>query len=779
MAITRIEWIKGVGVLRDFRWTPGTPDFAQVNAIYGTNGSGKTSIATLLRRAVDDSTAHALISLRVDGSGGHSTGGDGDPVFARVRVFGRDFIDQHHDFRSATPTTPAVLTVGKRAVEDERELGDLKAGLPGLEAAHRDATGALKAAEDGLERAFRGLSQAVVGDLAKAGDRWQSASRYTRRVAENRFDGLESGSVELTPTELQDAKSQIVGTARPRITAPRPVPGLRPGLVPELQAALSATPVTVVLDSLQRNPSATSWVDSGRALHEGAESCIYCGSPLTPERRADIEAHFSDEVAALDATLARLDQELEAVQSHAASRELPHRAEFYPDLQDKYDVAAREVTEQDEALVAYLVALRSSITAKRANVLAPVTSTAAAALSPDATGLLALVEEHNSRVDDHDAAVEQAALRVEQHHLARARADVLERRAAVQTARGEEKQAGAALEAATARIAILSSTDGDPAPSAAVLTDEVARLLGRKELEFRPSGRGRYSVTRTDGTAASGLSEGERTAITLVHFLETLARRDRSEPAPFVVIDDPVSSLDSNVFVGASAAIWAHCVVNRLAEQIFLFTHDFELFRQWQIQMDGARRDVPGAVYELRARYVADGAEPAQRRTELAIWDPPRKGNGGPVFLTAYHQAFSVLADAQRQLLEEDSLVNRLNAQLLLPNVLRRLLETFLAFKVPHLIGDFGGAMRTCLTDLEEREAERVQPIRVQLTRFAHQYSHSESPDVSRIISPDEVGSTITQAFAFMRLLDIQHFEGLCAMTRRSPAVEHARTPPE
>ncbi|WP_169165209.1 AAA family ATPase [Cellulomonas taurus] len=775
MMITRIEWIKDTGVLRDFRWTSGTKDFGQVNVVYGGNGSGKTSVAGLFRRAVDDPAARALVSLRVKSSGSErSTDGESDPVFTDVCVFGRDFVEQNHDFRSATPSMPAVLTVGRRAVEAERELEDLKSALPGLEGAHRGAKDVLKRAEESRERAFRSLSQAVVADLAKAGGMWQSASRYTRRVAEDRFERHQGTSVELSTAELQEAKAQVVGSARDRVKCPSSVPGLRAGLGAELEVALSATPVTLVLDSLQRNPAATQWVDTGRALHAETDSCIYCGSALTPDRRADIEAHFSDEVAALDRRLARLDVELARVQLEASNLVLPHRAEFYSDLQDKYDMVAGELVKEGEALSSYVTALRAGVAAKRANVLAPVVVRTVAPLSPDAAGVLALIEEHNVRVDDHVAAVDRAALRVEQHHFARTRGDILDRRAELEAAVAAEDQSRTKFDSAAARIAVLSEVEGDPAPSASVLTDEVARLLGRRELAFGASGDGRYWVTRVDGSPACGLSEGERTAITLVHFLEMLARREKAAQAPIVFIDDPVSSLDSNVFVGASTAIWAQCVVNGLASQVFLLTHDFELFRQWQIQMDGAKHGLEGiGIYELRARYVAAGSATARRCTELVTWDAPTK-RGRPVFLTAYHQAFSVLVDAHRGLVENDTLENRINAQLLLPNVLRRLLETFLAFKVPHLIGDFSNAMRICMDGLETEGREKVQPIRVHLTRFAHQYSHSESPDISRVISPDEVGATISQALAFMQLLDPPHFEGLCTMTGRSPVLDQA-----
>ncbi|GIG27348.1 hypothetical protein [Cellulomonas denverensis] len=113
-----------------------------------------------------------------------------------------------------------------------------------------------------------------------------------------------------------------------------------------------------------------------------------------------------------------------------------------------------------------------------------------------------------------------------------------------------------------------------------------------------------------------------------------------------------------------------------------------------------------------------------------------------------------------------------MNAQLLFPNVLRRLLESFLGFKKPGSTGDFVRSMRTALAELDSTTGRDNSGIRVHVTRFAHQYSHSEPPDVMRFVPPDELGTTTAQAFAFMDLLDHDHYAGLCAFTggvRRLP----------
>jgi wobble nucleotide-excising tRNase len=121
-----------------------------------------------------------------------------------------------------------------------------------------------------------------------------------------------------------------------------------------------------------------------------------------------------------------------------------------------------------------------------------------------------------------DSLVTAAAKAVELHYLKSAEAEVKAARDAVAIARATIEKLEQELVTCQEEIESLETVEGDPTPSARILTVEVARLLGRDELKFTAA-NGKYQVTR-DGRPAVGLSVGERTAITLVHFFEVVAR---------------------------------------------------------------------------------------------------------------------------------------------------------------------------------------------------------------------------------------------------------------
>ena len=262
----------------------------------------------------------------------------------------------------------------------------------------------------------------------------------------------------------------------------------------------------------------------------------------------------------------------------------------------------------------------------------------------------------------------------------------------------------------------------------------------------------------------------------MIHFLESVARFDASKGKPIVIIDDPVSSLDSDIFMGVSTYLWTEAVAKDHIAQIILLSHDFELYRQWDIQVEALHRGgkkfsdkYPASFYEIRSRHVTTAGK-TKRRPVIAKWPPSETAR--KMIRSTYHHAFMAVAGARLELAHDDSLENRLNAQLLFPNVIRRMLETFLAFKRPEWVGNFNNAMRESAKLLRDTDYQGdADALRLRLTRYAHAHSHSETPATDTIVNPDEIATAITSVFEFMNCLDSAHFKGLCEVVGIDPAL--------
>lgn len=769
----KFEWIKSSGIFEDYHWDSALPDLARINVIYGPNGAGKTSLSQALdkTRAIPDGFQN--LSIQVDESGVlRGTSGLDDAVFDRLHVFCEDYVDRSHRFHEGSPNIDAVLTLGERTTEAEEKIAELRDELAAKSAEHKQAQSDAAAADRAITRAQERVSAAVVGDLSRVAG-YQSRGSYNSGVVGRKYSGDRSWWKTFSGDDLAAKKKFVASDNREELDSDSFAVNPKIQLKTEAEALLATTPVTIVLDTLRTNPGASSWVQVGQSLHEHSEVCIFCGQLLPPGRLHEIEEHFSEEVARLQGELDALNGSLGSLiaEVDAVVRRIPARSLLFDNLRVDFDSAAEGLLEDATELKSWADELRQRVHTKRANVLEAVDSKVPEPTFIDGSAMEALLTAHNNRVSQHAKVLAATARDIEGHHL-KAEEDEIDKQVALRKSASDKKSAAQArIDAINDEVVVLESVEGDPTPSAEVLTREVCRLLGRSELSFQARD-GRYVVTR-DGQPAVGLSVGERTVITLIHFLEGVARHDPSKGKPIVVIDDPVSSLDSNVFMGISTYIWSATLKDDV-EQLILLTHNFDLFKQWDVQLvslhrgAGMKRNFPASLYELKSRHVT--ARGLTRRQPLIVqW--PESNAVRKKIRSSYHHAFISVVDAKRKLIASDSLENRLDAQLLFPNVIRRILESFLAFKRPDWVGDFTASMRNAGQLLvDSGYAGDADALRQQLTRYAHAYSHSQTPETDEAVSPDEISGAISSAFAFMDQIDHEHFVGLCAVVGVQPS---------
>jgi len=774
--LRRFEWIQDGGYFNDYRWDATLPEFKRINVVYGSNGSGKSSLARVLDglRSTPDGFRKASVVLE-QGGNRRATNGRSDPAFDRVLVFNEDYVARSHRFRDGLAEADAVLTLGQRTAEDEERLDELRKEQRTLLVERQDLGEDKKRCERDLDRSYTRVSHAIVRDAQRAGGIYASHSTYSVVRVKARLAELGSRLVALPPEELAAKQQLISGGNKELLTTRRFSLAVRDDMVDTAQRLLVATPVTIVLDTLQAHPEASGWVQEGVRLHGDTSTCSFCGGELSDARKHLIEQHFSDEVAQVQRRLGDLAGELD--EAVAAAEDMVHTIPtsglLFDDLRLPYEQAAQAIREQVVAFKMWSGDLRSELTTKQANVLATVECHLTAPPVIDGTALAKIRDDHNQRVAEHDQLVQEAARAIELHQLQVEEGPIAGFENSLSGIEKRLTEIEDRLGELATEIPGLETAEGDPTPTAQVLTKEVARLLGRRELTFEATGK-RYRVLR-DGAPANGLSVGERTAVTLVHFLETVARFDAGGGKPIVVIDDPVSSLDSNVFLGISTYIWSSAIslTRDHIGQLFLLTHNFDLFRQWDIQLEnlhkgkGMQQIFPAAMYELRARHVKV-AERSLRRPAIAAW--PESMSARRKMRSSYHHAFLLMAEAHDTLQCDDTVEHRLDAQMLFPNLIRRVLESFLAFKRPGKTGDFTAAMRETTAMLEcAGYPGDAEALRQQLTRYTHAYSHSETPDTNEVISPDEIAGALVAVFAFMRQLDEGHFLGLCEVVGVKP----------
>lgn len=767
--IRRFDKIDDGGFLAGFECASAVLRFERINVIYGPNGSGKSSLARTLHqlgRGCDFGLAVSVVCE--SGSSERTITDPTDSLFDRVLVFGDDYVAENHHLSQADAELEAILTVRERAEEDERRLADLRAERDRLVAQREEAKEAAGRAVRERDGWLRGVSESVVADLRSVGGIYSSRGTYSTAKVTKRLAELRS-ELHLLDEDALAAKKQFLNSDKKgpiRLALSKLSVGS--DVLERSRALLANNPLTATLDTLESHPESASWVQHGLGLHKDRDICTFCGGPLTDARKHDIAQHFAGEVEHLQRDIDTLIGEIKSTQGDAIDigALLPDPARLFENVREQYAAEAESVRSAAADLASWCDDMERPLRKKRENTHQQIELTSTNPPVVDPRHVLEVCAEHDRQVAEHDQLVNDYALTIELHHLATVAPKLDELTSQEDEAKKRHAALDEGLKEVGKKVTALENIEGDPGPSAEVLTREVEVLLGRKELEFVAVASNKFRVLR-HGKPAIGLSDGERTAVTMVHFLEMVERFDASNGKPIVIIDDPVSSLDSNIFHGISTRIWTAAISKRhdRIAQLFLLTHNFELFRQWDIQLESLSNsrdgnNYPSKLFELRSNVRAT-AEGTRRGSELVAWPP--SSTARRKMRSSYHHAFLSLADTRQKLLDPTNVEARLDAQLICPNVIRRVLETFLAFKNPNHDGGFDGAMRGAVNDLVDGGyTGDADALRQRLTRFTHAYSHADDPNVDRIVDPAEIEPTLDATFLFMRHVDDPHFVGLC-----------------
>ncbi|HVV12478.1 AAA family ATPase [Amycolatopsis sp.] len=740
----------------NWRTVRSDPSYKRVNLIYGVNGSGKTTLGALLQLAAEGHAAQAGLEVEVsDGANGsRRVTADTDPFWQKLRVFNRAYVQRtlRFDHQDGTSHTPPLLVLGERQIDADEKIARNNSRIAEIDTIAPRRKQTLNNDIGARTKLLSDCAKRVVEDLQQLGGRYRGTNVYTRSQVRE----LLSGDRSILAGKSQDLLGDLDIVKARRLDS---LPVLTPRLLhlgeheQRVQVLLSRTVTSQVLDELRENSAGADWVQHGLGLHEERDSCLFCGGVLTKDRRRQLDLHFDEGLKLLQAAIEEAIRGLKSADAEisAVVARLPQARDFYESLQNGYTEAYDSFRADVRQYQQRIAELLKELEAKLGNLFTELpTIPSGRAVEVNLAPISLIIQDHNKRTAEFDANREAAANRVEYYRVADC-ADEYDRLAeSISNVDEVSKREQAERARLQREIEELNQQSEDPLPLAKELTENVARLLGRSELTFSVEA-GRYAIER-NGEPALALSEGEQTAISLLYFLCSL-REHRSEGDDLiVVVDDPVSSLDSNVLVGASAHLWSE-LVHQSDHQLILLTHNFELFRIWSNQLGRVERfGTKSLVQEVRMRATVDATGGVVRVPKFTAWpnDDFRKR-----IRSQYHYLFWTTARALSGCLNEPTPVKEMEAIAVIPNVARKMLEGFLSFKYPDKIGDFEGAVQAAISGVND-------PARQRIVRFLHHHSHNEEGDIGKGVDPGEAVATLSAVFELINFVDRDHFAAMC-----------------
>jgi len=741
--LTAIKKIKNLGVFGDYSQAPDLKDFSRYNLIYGENGASKTTLSRLFSALNDGAhTEYPLLEFSVDTESGAI--GKGQKCHRKLRVFNSDYVEANIG-KFDGPLRP-ILIVGVENKAFAEEVRREQSIYDSRELRIKEITTAIEKAISDKGKIFSAVAK-TIGEATSGA----SLRSYRKPDAEKDF-------VRLQPLKSYSDEELDVSRATLRQEQADPMPGFalpsqlndgqaEPVSFPDTlnqfsRAVAELTPKTAQEGALKRlveNPEISKWVEEGIQLHRdhSSVSCEYCAQPIPPARMEALAQHFSAADQLLKVEIETAITTGRKLAESLRDHRLAAQQTLYTELWKDYEAATEAFENARAACLARLGELDATLADKlirRSSSFESATLIETNALVAAVQQLDDIIQRHNTKTAQFSSAKATARERLERHYLSEIseQAAEFDRQIEEYKAESAKHEAGAPdLDDPRGMAALLASVKEKRAKvssahaGGAEMTTRLRDFLGRTDLEFQSNDEG-YRVLRR-GKAARRLSEGEKTAIAFLYFVVQLGDHEFDVSEGIVVVDDPISSLDSSAIYQAFA-----CLKNAVkdAKQVFLLTHNFEFLK---LLLDWLKQTKKAASYYM---IVCAEAE-VERIASISALDQMLIDHP-----TEYHFLFKTLYTFKSD--------GKIATCYHIPNVARKLLETFLEFHSP--------STATVYKQLEAVPFDENK--KTAIYKFTNDHSHRTGKGFDPAVVA-ESQKNVRHLLEMIESLAPTHFEGL------------------
>ena len=668
MKLKKIIRIQNFGIYENFSWQAELQDFSLFNVLYGWNYSGKTTLSRIFRcfEIGEIHRDYAGCNFDFEDYDGNRYQQSSFPNTLPIRVFNSDFISANLKWDEGIEP---ILLLGQQNISLQEDLTRQKNDL------------------DNLKQEISVLGQQKREKLQHLSNALTERARelkydYSIPVFDKRhFEPLvilayqqedktlfsSQQIAELTTTYLStDKKDNINGITilLPKIDA----------MCDEVNLLIQLTVKSQVIERLKENPILNAWVKQGKQLHDGKKNCEFCGSKLPIDLLEHLSNHFSEDY---DNMIGSLTTKIIQFESNKLNLQLPDSAKFYNELQQDYSVKKEELEAEVNAMNHVIDELISKLDSKKFKAFEAIpklhVTNNTETIKKLTNEINELITKHNIKTSEFDQQRENAynkliansALEfVDIHNYAQTLTDI---DTIAQSIADKNNQLPPLIYA----ISTIEQQLSETVKGADVTNSYLKRYFGKDDIQLSVTSDNKFQLQRNN-SVAKNLSEGEKTAIAFAYFITRLQDKNTSFANTIVYIDDPISSLDSNHLFNTYSFIKDYFYEFDTASkqhkckcaQFFISTHNYELFnliKDWFGKMKKT-----DSSYYLVSRIV-------NTRTNVAVLRPLH--NHLLKFKSEYSYLFSVInAFKQNPVADFDQLYN-------LPNILRRFIESFTAFK--------------------------------------------------------------------------------------------------
>ena len=685
---------------------------------------------------------------------------DGSPR-TDIHVFNQEFIERN--LRWSEGAASSIFYISEEQSDLADELNRTRVELNEKRAQLTQSNTQLET-QTKLLKTFRKDRAKLIATSLILGNRKYEAPQFQRE-----FHEVAHSNESIVSEEKLEELRRVVSASEP----PPRIDSIYIGttqfvdLIESARKIASMTIGSLAASEFDAHPTMIKWLQTGQKYHtsHGLDDCIFCGSSIPEDRLYEISIAFDDAVNKVidNVTVAKTQTRSVLVEINTATTNWSVPSQLTSEFRARYESDLRGLRSALNELLPVLEESARVIEARDNTVTARVdhslpnetaVNELVDRLATAETALNKTVDEYNQTLDQFATQQESARTRIKAHYFAEADQEYRDLLA-------EETRLSGAIVALDENVAALSETEKSLSsavrshgPAAEAITKLVATYLGHSELSVVAVNSG-YELHRHGKVVQGQPSEGEKTAIALCYFISALQEDGRNIADLIVVVDDPISSMDSRALNYACALLRARL---EDAKQLFIFTHNQQFMNEIKKAWVPKRQEDTEPDSALLFLDVKAGEVEKIRRSYLI--EMPKHLRG---FDSEYHFL------CHKVLQFEASELGQSEYWFMMPNVIRKVLEIFLAFKEPG-----GHPIRQKLAAIAKAHPS-IDPVRMNaLERLVQVESHSDGIDGLVDHSPMTIEESRDANHALIELmrhldprhLDPRHFEMISRQCR-------------